>query len=98
MNKLSRHFYRHAEHRLAGGRTVRGITRLECLFLLAVERAVVRRNAEIGCALENMQMAGLLRHLRDDLNTRGTGAHDTDPHTREVDAFTGPLGRVIPLA
>ena len=56
------------------------------------------RNAEIGRALENVQMAGLLSHLRNDLNTRGARADDADALASEIDAFTRPLCRVVPLA
>src|SRR6516162_11720043 len=59
--------------------------------------AVVRRNREVGGALEDRELAGLAGDERDDLDARRAGADDRDPLAREVDALVRPAaGEVGP--
>ena len=71
------------------------IAGLELRHLVAAQRAVVGGQAVVGRALKHVQMRRLAGDLGDGLNTRRTGADDTDPLAAEVHAFLGPQAGVI---
>src|SRR5207247_5850098 len=81
-----------------GGSASRGILRLVALLALGLHRAVARREAEIGGALEDMQVPGLAGDDRDHLHARRAGADHADPEPAEIDALMRPQAGVVPLA
>ena len=86
------------EGRVVGGAPAGRILRLVAALALFLHRRVARRQAEIGGALEHMQMFGLLRDQRDHLDARGARADDADPQPGEVDTLMRPQARMVPLA
>jgi len=61
-------------------------------------RGVVRRQAEVGRALEDGDLGGLSGDLRDRLDRRGAGADHRDAAAGEVDALMRPAAGVVGLA
>ena len=71
-----------------------GVIALPALFILIIHRAVARWNAEIGRALENRELRGLLRNHGDGLNGRRPGADHRHPAAGEINLVMRPIAGV----
>ena len=67
---LRRRMTTNTKRRAKGFLAMQPVLALVSLLLLLRQRAIDRRHAEIGGALKHMQMPGLLRNHRDQLNAR----------------------------
>ncbi len=86
----------HETHaRFPCGFAERGIVGLDRALIGRVERRVMSRNAEIGRALEDVEMGRLGRDMRDRLDRRRAGADDGDLLAGEIDALMRPEARVV---
>ena len=86
------------EGRVVGRAPARRILGLVLALALGLHRPVARRQAEIGGALEDGEVLGLLGDDRDHLHARRAGADHADPQPGEVDALMRPQAGVVPLA
>jgi hypothetical protein len=86
-----------AEERLARRLTVSGVSRLDLRERLRLEGLVPVRHAEVGGALEDVEMRRERCQLGDDLDSGRAGADHADALANDVDAFALPLGSVMPL-
>ena len=87
-----------AEWRVIGRAPPLDIFGLVLALARLIQRRIACRQAEVGSALEDVEMLGLLGHVRDHLHTGRARPDDTDPQASEIDALLRPKAGVVPLA